>query len=183
MFEDVRSKKVVFIAHCILNQNAISDGTASFAGTNETIVRLLLESKVGIVQMPCPEMNCLGLDRGDPDGAKRPLLEENSRIRRSLLTQTGAQRVLEALVHQVAYLAEEYLKHGFTILGVIGVNRSPSCGVETTSADGAEVAAEGVFLHALKQEFSRRGIETPFAGIKDSEPAAAAETIRHMLRL
>ena len=30
MFTDGRSKKVVFIAHCILNQNSISDGTAVF---------------------------------------------------------------------------------------------------------------------------------------------------------
>ena len=28
MFTDGRSKKVVFVAHCLLNQNSISDGTA-----------------------------------------------------------------------------------------------------------------------------------------------------------
>ena len=28
MFTDGRSKKVIFLAHCLLNQNAISDGTA-----------------------------------------------------------------------------------------------------------------------------------------------------------
>ncbi len=30
MFHDGRSKKVVFVAHCFLNQNAISDGTAVY---------------------------------------------------------------------------------------------------------------------------------------------------------
>lgn len=30
MFNDGRSKKVIFIAHCLLNQNAISDGTAVY---------------------------------------------------------------------------------------------------------------------------------------------------------
>ncbi|MCE5189281.1 MAG: hypothetical protein LLF75_08920 [Eubacteriales bacterium] len=84
MFEDARSRKVVFVAHCILNQNSISDGTASFPGSNELVLRALLDAKIGIVQMPCPELSCLGLDRGDPEGARRPLLEENSRIRRSL---------------------------------------------------------------------------------------------------
>lgn len=182
MFEDGRSKKVVFVAHCVLNQNAISDGTASFAGTNEAVVRQLLEAKVGIVQMPCPEMNCLGLDRGDPDGAKRPLLEENSRIRRELTAQTGARRVMNSLVEQVVYLMDEYRKNGFEILGVVGVNRSPSCGVETTSADGAETAGEGVFLQALKQAFVRRGVDVPFAGIKDGEPEKAAQTVRRLLR-
>ncbi len=28
MFTDGRSRRVVFVAHCFLNQNAISDGTA-----------------------------------------------------------------------------------------------------------------------------------------------------------
>ena len=28
MFTDGRSKKVIFLAHCLLNQNAISAGTA-----------------------------------------------------------------------------------------------------------------------------------------------------------
>ena len=28
MFTDGRSRRVVFLAHCLLNQNAISDGTA-----------------------------------------------------------------------------------------------------------------------------------------------------------
>ena len=183
MFEDGRSKKIVFVAHCVLNQNAISDGTASFAGANEAIVRLLLEAKVGIVQMPCPEMNCLGLDRGDPDGGKRPLLEENSRIRRELTTKAGARRVLDALVEQVVFLMEEYRENGFEILGVIGVNRSPSCGVETTSADGMEKAGEGVFLQALKRSLDRRGIHVPVQGIKDGEPEKSAQTVRTMLHL
>lgn len=183
MFEDDRSRKVVFVAHCVLNQNAISDGTASFPGTNEVVVRLLLEAKAGVVQMPCPEMNCLGLDRGDPDGAKRPLLEENSRIRRELTAQAGARRVLDELVGQVVFLMEEYRKNGFEILGVIGVNRSPSCGVETTSADGAEKAGEGVFLHSLKQALSAHGIEVPFVGIKDGEPEQSARTVRRLLRM
>lgn len=30
MFNDQRSKRVVFAAHCILNQNAISDGTLDY---------------------------------------------------------------------------------------------------------------------------------------------------------
>ena len=51
-------------AHCLLNQNAISDGTADYPGTHEEVARLLLEEGVGILQLPCPELCCLGLDRG-----------------------------------------------------------------------------------------------------------------------
>ena len=45
MFTDGRSKKVIFLAHCLLNQNAISDGTAVYPAAFR-------------------ELCCLGLDRG-----------------------------------------------------------------------------------------------------------------------
>jgi len=61
MFTDGRSKKVVFIAHCILNQNSISDGTAVFPAAFKEVIKKFLDADIGIVQMPCPELCCLGL--------------------------------------------------------------------------------------------------------------------------
>ena len=51
MFNDGRSKKVVFVAHCFLNQNSISDGTAIYPAANKDVV---LNADISIVQMPCP---------------------------------------------------------------------------------------------------------------------------------
>ena len=65
MFHDGRSKKVVFVAHCFLNQNAISDGTAVYPAVWRDPIEFFMDAHVGIVQMPCPELCCLGLDRGD----------------------------------------------------------------------------------------------------------------------
>lgn len=180
MFSDARSKKIVLVAHCILNQNSISDGTADFPGTNEEIVKLLLHSKIGILQMPCPELNCLGLDRGDIHGGERPVIEENSRIRNALKT-TPASRVLKTLVDQLVFQIEEYLHNGFDILGIVGINRSPSCGVNTTSIDNLEVEGEGVFIKALHEELKRRNIEIKRVGIKDSEMDKAILTIKELL--
>ena len=77
MFTDKRSKRVIFVAHCILNQNAISDGTADYPGSHVDIIRTLLDAQVGIIQMPCPELCCLGLDRGNILGAESPVVVEN----------------------------------------------------------------------------------------------------------
>lgn len=76
MFEDGRSKKVIFIAHCILNQNSISDGTAVFPAAFKDVIKILLDADIGIVQMPCPELCCLGLNRGNNDGADVPVVIE-----------------------------------------------------------------------------------------------------------
>ena len=48
MFSDKRSKKIVFIAHCLLNQNAISDGTAVYPAAFKEVITALLDADVGI---------------------------------------------------------------------------------------------------------------------------------------
>ena len=81
MFADGRSRKVVFLAHCLLNQNAISD---VYPAAFRELVQFFLEHQVGIVQLPCPELCCLGLDRGNRQGAQSPVTEENTRIRAAM---------------------------------------------------------------------------------------------------
>ncbi len=180
MFTDARSKAVVFVAHCILNQNSISDGTADYPGSIREILELLCASDVGIVQLPCPELICLGLDRGNVYGSASPVVEENTRIR-GMMGSDSATEKLKRLVDDVVFQMSEYVKHGFEIQGIVGINRSPSCGVETTSKDNREVEGEGVFIEALRSELEKKGIEIKIVGIKASEPAKAVKAIKELL--
>ena len=171
MFTDGRSKKVIFLAHCLLNQNAISDGTAVYPAAFQELVQLLLDHEVGIVQMPCPELCCLGLDRGDVHGAERPVVEENTRIRRAM-EEDGLRQKREALADLVAEQVQEYHKHSFQVLGIVGANRSPNCGVETTSDFDREVEGQGAFMDAIAQRLEAAGISVPMLGLKGSDDAA-----------
>lgn len=171
MFTDGRSKKVIFLAHCLLNQNAISDGTAVYPAAFRELVQLLLDREVGIVQMPCPELYCLGLDRGDVHGAERPVVEENTRIRRAM-EKDGPRQKREALADLVAEQVQEYHKHGFQVLGIVGANRSPNCGVETTSDFDREVEGRSAFMDAIAQRLEAAGISVPMLGLKGSDGAA-----------
>lgn len=171
MFTDGRGKKVIFLAHCLLNQNAISDGTAVCPAAFRELVQLLLDREVGIVQMPCPELCCLGLDRGDIHGAERPVVEENTRIRRAM-EKNGPRQKREALADLVAEQVQEYHKHGFQVLGIVGANRSPNCGVETTSDFDREVEGRGAFMEAIARRLEAAGISVPMLGLKGSDDAA-----------
>ena len=180
MFTDARSKAVVFVAHCVLNQNSISDGTADYPGSIREILELLCASDVGIVQLPCPELICLGLDRGNVYGSASPVVEENTRIRGMMGSDSAAEK-LKRLVDDVVLQISEYLKYGFEIRGIVGINRSPSCGVETTSKDNMEVEGEGVFIETLRNELDIKGIKIKMVGIKASEPEEAVETVRELI--
>lgn len=170
MFTDGRSKRVLFVAHCLLNQNAISDGTADYPACHADIVRMLLDAQVGIVQMNCPELCCLGLDRGDVHGAERAIVVENTRIRRQMQQQPAAGRHSGA--GRTGPVADfEYEAHGFTVCGIIGMNRSPCCGVDTTSDRDQEIAGQGVFISAIQSALQTAGYSIPMVGIK-AGPAA-----------
>lgn len=123
MFTDGRSKRVVFVAHCLLNQNAISDNTAVYPAAFREVVDFFLEQDVGIVQMPCPELCCLGLNRGDPAGGTREVTVENTRIR-TAMQATAPHEMLLRLVELVMLQITEYHRNGFQILGIVGANRS-----------------------------------------------------------
>lgn len=172
MFDDCRSRRVIFLAHCLLNQNSISDGTAVYPAAFKDVLRLLMDAEVGVVQLPCPELCCLGLDRGDERGAERPVTAENTRIRRELQRGEPARR-LEALVGYAMHQLEEYRRHGFEILGIVGVNRSPSCGVETTSDNDAEIPGMGLFMGRLAERLAEAGASVPMLGLKASDDAAS----------
>lgn len=168
MFTDVRSKKVVFIAHCLLNQNSISDGTAVHPAAFKDIINILMDNDIGIIQLPCPELCCLGLDRGNIYGADSPVTVENTRIRREM-EKDDTQAKLKKLVDYTMLQIDEYIKHGFEIKGIVGANRSPNCGVETTSDYDVEISGMGVFMEALQKELSARNLNIKMTGIKGSD--------------
>jgi predicted secreted protein len=182
MFEDKRSKSIILLAHCIINQNAKSDGTASYSGTITEIMDLLNTTGIGLVQMPCPELHCLGLDRGDKNGCMRPVIEENSRIR-NVIMQDPSMKKIRILIESLFFQIEEYLKHGFEIKGIIGINRSPSCGVDSTSMDNKELEGQGLFIKEVKSEIDRRNLKIPIIGIKVFEPEIAVSKIKSLIGL
>jgi predicted secreted protein len=180
MFTDQRSKKVVLVAHCILNQNAKIDRCASFPGMVPEIVRVLLDAGVGIVQMPCPELMALGLDRGVEPGVAVTIESEDTRVERRM--QAGevlalCRRASAGLVYQV----KEYRRNGFDVLGVIGVNGSPTCGIEAGWADDRETSRPGVFIKILKDELDHAGIDLPMRGVKVYRLEEAVKQVKELV--
>ena len=177
MFNDVRSKSVIFVAHCILNQNSLSDGTAFYPAQISEVLELLTESEVGIIQMPCPELLCLGLSRGNTGKSSTSIVEENTRIRK-IMNQNSMTEKIKQFVQPVVHQILEYRKHGFEIKGIVGVDRSPSCGVNTTSKNNEEVSGSGIFMEMLFDELNNNNININIVGIKAFEIEEAIISIK-----
>jgi len=175
VFNDKRSKRVVLAIHCILNHNARFDGCAFYPGAMADLVQVLMDAGVGIVQMPCPELQCLGLDRSGRirDG-------KDIGIREALLGE--AREACQALVRGVMRDVTEYRKHGFRILGVIGNDGSPACGVDFTNyLDRGLAPGTGAFMLMLREELQRQGLNIPAVATQDHQWAERLERIRALV--
>ena len=63
-FRDKGSRKIVWVSHCILNQNTRFPGSAVSSGAIEELVKPLIEKGIGIEQLPCPEKMLWGVSIG-----------------------------------------------------------------------------------------------------------------------
>ena len=187
--EDGRGKEVIFLAHCILNENTRYLGGAARAGAIREIVQPCIDQGLGIVQLPCPEQHAWG------GVLKRRLLRffgaEGSllfRLRGLLLPLMIAytRHRYRRLARDVAGQIEDYLRAGYRVRGIVGVDGSPSCGVlqrlnmrqaltrlgtldpaRATAGDVNAIVVEslipgpGMFTEALAAELRRRRIVVP----------------------
>lgn len=132
--KDERSRKVVFVSHCILNENTRYLGGAFRKGCVDEIVLALQKKNVGIVQMRCPEQKAWGgvLKRYGlfAYGCKGsfPLAYA---LRTPLISLFIWYTKLEyrRLAREVASEIKDYADSGFEVVGIVGVGGSPSCGV------------------------------------------------------
>jgi predicted secreted protein len=158
-FHDNRSRRVILLPHCALNQNARSAGAAERPAAVAELVTGLLNRNIGIIQMPCPEICALGLVRGEV------------RLEKEMRTPS-ARAISRSLAKNLAEQIRMYLDSGIQIVGIFGKNGSPSCGVEETWANGV-CEGKGAFIEELAAEISEQGFKIEIAGIRDNKPDEA----------
>lgn len=180
MFTDARSKKVILVSHCILNQNAKIDRCAYYPGAMREVTQALLDAGVGIIQIPCPELLFLGLDRKIEKDKEATVESEDDRVG-VLMNKTVPRVLCGKISYDLIYQIKQYQLNGFTVVGMLGINGSPTCGVETTWEDGKETDGSGIFIKIFKEECADQGVKIPIRGIKAQDPQAALDTLKELL--
>ena len=137
--KDNRKKRIVFVSLCILNQNVRFPGIATEEGACTKLVDMFMEYGLGIESLPCLE--CLGWGgvsrrayfRYQPvmlryaDSLFSGFLRIIARLwvfRYGLLCRREARKVTGHI--------RDYLKAGYSVVGIIAMNDSPTDGVTKT---------------------------------------------------
>ncbi|MCC5908946.1 MAG: DUF523 domain-containing protein [Clostridiaceae bacterium] len=110
-----RSKKMVLLAHCLLNVNSKVDGLALYKGAHKQTICKYIEQDIGIIQLPCPEMTYLGINRWGMSKNQYDTPKYRKHCRGILID------IVEQLV--------DYKRKGYEIQEIVGIDGSPSCGV------------------------------------------------------
>ncbi|KMT22252.1 CD3072 family TudS-related putative desulfidase [Clostridium cylindrosporum] len=180
-----RGRKIILLCHCILNCNSKVEGLSTFKSMIKNLVDILHSEDVGVIQLPCPEMHVYGIKRWGhvKDQFDTPFFREQCRI------------ILEPTVNQV----KNYMDNGYDVLGVVGIDGSPSCGVNLTYRGnfGGEfscienykecidtlkmVNEEGVFIEELKSILNEKGLDIPFVALLEDDMVRSIEDIKNKL--
>jgi predicted secreted protein len=128
-----RSKKILIVSHCILNQNTVIEGEARAEGAVLSAVEWALKQGYGFLQLPCPEFTFLGLGRPSMTYEQYNTPEYRKHCR----------EILIPILHQ----AQDYVNNGYEIMGLLGIQSSPSCD-----------PIRGIFMEELRMMFTDNGI-------------------------
>jgi len=131
-----RSKKVIFASHCILNQNTVVPPLARARGPYRDIVDTIFDYGIGIHQLPCPEFRHLGLGRKPMDKEEYDTAEY--------------RKLCKDISRDAVNMMKEYLDNGYEILGLIGINNSPTCSI---------VGEKGILMEELLYLCKEENIE------------------------
>jgi predicted secreted protein len=183
-------QKIIFAAHCVLNTASKvvmynTDEMAQEEALRRHFVHAVLDAGLQMRQMPCPEFTLYGCKRWGhcSDQFDNPFFRNH------------CQKLLAPVLDEVtAYMTD---RERFEVLGFVGIDGSPSCGVDYTctgpwggnlagrddlaaAVAGAKlVKGRGVFFDELNRMLGERGLRLPCMGLFAPEPDKIMALVRN----
>lgn len=169
-----RGRKLCLVSHCLLNCNSKVEGLCRYKGVLKEVIYPIIEKDYGIIQLPCPEATYYGMRRW---GHVKEQFD-------NVYFRKHCRKILEPIMEQLL----DYNANGYSIDYVVGINGSPSCGIDVTCSSKewlGEISrqesieklkdtlkydsAPGVFMDELKRMLFKNNIEPEFIGIYEGK--------------
>lgn len=131
-------EKVIFVPHCILNP-LVKEGSM----LAKDMIRLFAESEIGIVQLPCPE------------------IEYNGKLVKGLRYNKKYREHCKKLSIKIMKDIKNYREANYKVLGILGIELSNTCGVHKIQRGKREVHGRGVFMKEIENEMRKRNFQVP----------------------
>lgn len=180
--------EILFLSHCILNT---ASKVADFENAHEAerqlhlrLIKMALDKDIQLIQLPCPEFLLLGSRRFGhvKDQFMYPFFREQCR----------------KMLHPIILQIKEYSTYPeeFKLLGIVGVQGSPSCGISLTCRapwkgeismqladplkplDQVKMSKEkGVFIEVIEEEITASGLSIPLLSAEEALALAQGHSV------
>ncbi|MHC1750636.1 MAG: CD3072 family TudS-related putative desulfidase [Cellulosilyticaceae bacterium] len=181
-------KKVLVVSHCVLNTASKVYNTKKTSLEEDLkrkeFMHWIIDNDVQLLQLPCPEFTLYGSSRWGhtKEQFDNPFFREH------------CEKILKPIITQL----KEYMRSNeFDVLGVLGINGSPSCGVSYTCSNaawGGEFSSNeriseviktvnckntmGVFMDEFYRILNAEGLTLAFAGLDRSDMSPAYHLLK-----
>ena len=163
-----RGKKVIFVSHCLLNQNTRAIGREKYSGSVKDLLELFAEAGIGIVQLECPQIEFNnGLDR-------KPVTTNS-------YNTNGYRENCQKMSSRIMKKIELYLRKDYKVLGILGVEFSSTCGVHQIQNGRRSVPGKGIFMEELETEMQKKNFQVPIIGVNLNNIFSSIEKIQSLL--
>jgi predicted secreted protein len=171
--EDNRSRKFIFVPFCLICQAFQARGIVKYEwkASINPIIEELIKNDVNIIQMPCPESQFGGYEGGlrrEPHGA-------------SFYSSKEFSEVCEKCAEEVLDKIRGILKNGYEILGIVGIEMSPSCAVNYQYSNKGMIKKSGFFIEKIKEKLKNEKIEIKFVGVNRKSIQRSLEEIKKLV--
>jgi predicted secreted protein len=174
MENDERSKKIVFISHCLLNMNTKAKGKARWPALAPLLLERFSKYELGIEQMPCPELGIFDVER--------------ERATKEMYDTPDFRKVCSGYANFVTKEIEKFQKAGIKVMAIVGIAGSPTCGAKIINAGkttkvAKRVLGQGIFVEELQKAFKSKNIEIPFVDFDHRDMHRSLAELENKIKL
>jgi predicted secreted protein len=164
-----RSKKHILVPYCALSQGIRADSIVQhYPAVVKEVIEYLIKKDINIMQMPCPELFFDGIRR-PPCGKSQYDNQKNRKICREV-----ASRVVDMI--------KLIQSGGYEIIGILGVNYSPSCAVDYIGYKRPDkIPGTGIYIEELVKVLKENNLSIPLIGIENYNIDSTMQQLKNLI--
>lgn len=147
-----RSKKYIFVPFCLMAQGYQAQGIVKYEWKSsiKPFMEILLDNDINIIQMPCTEASFNNSLVREPKGLSKYNTEEFNKH-------------CEIKANEVINEIKEIINAGYEVIGILGIEQSPSCCVNYIYTNKGNEKRKGLFIEKVYEGIKEYNI--PIIGI------------------
>ena len=139
VYENNKYERAIVISFCLLNQFMRAVGAKKYKkNLHVPILEWAIENNIAIISLPCPEYSYEGINRKAAGIERYDIPEYINHCNK--------------LAKEVVTMLNDHIDKGIQIKAIIGVNGSPSCGVNYNKKDNINEKKTGIFINEIKDQ-------------------------------